>query len=189
MESVHLSDPLWVSQRLDRLEQAHRRLKRVVMVGLLGLAALGVTGQTLLPKPKVVEAQEFITRDSAGRKWATLGLGSLTLFDSAGNSRVILNLFLDGRPYLSLLDSAGEVQASLATLKNGLPSLYLRDSKGKWRTELGLGSLKLSDDSAILRAALGEVELEAIATGGVEQRPASSLVLFNRTGTVIWKAP
>jgi len=30
---------------------------------------------------------------------------------------------------------------------------------------------------------------EMMATGTVEQRPASSLVLFDRDGKVIWKAP
>ena len=35
----------------------------------------------------------------------------------------------------------------------------------------------------------GHPALETTATGTVEQRPASSLVLFDRDGKVIWKVP
>ena len=42
---------------------------------------------------------------------------------------------------------------------------------------------------AKIRAVLAYTALEATATGTVEQRPASSLVLFDRDGKVIWKAP
>ncbi len=55
-----------------------------------------------------------------------------------------------------------------------------------------------SDDTAAPRAwaenqkngaVLGHTALETKATGTVEQPPASSLVLFDRDGKVIWKAP
>ncbi len=39
------------------------------------------------------------------------------------------------------------------------------------------------------RAVLGSIDLETTATGSVEQRPASSLVLFNKDGKVIWQTP
>jgi hypothetical protein len=45
----------------------------------------------------------------------------------------------------------------------------------------------LFEDAA--RAVLGHTALEATATGTVEQRPASSLVLFDKDGKVIWKVP
>jgi hypothetical protein len=50
-------------------------------------------------------------------------------------------------------------------------------------------SLVLHDENEKTRAVLGHTALEATATGTVEQRPTSSLVLFDRDGKVIWSVP
>lgn len=52
-----------------------------------------------------------------------------------------------------------------------------------------LPSLSISDERGTNRAALGHTEVEREATGVIEVRPPSSLVLFNKDGKVIWKAP
>ena len=49
--------------------------------------------------------------------------------------------------------------------------------------------LMLQDENGIMRAALGDITLERPVTGVVERRPVSSLVLFDKMGQVIWKAP
>ena len=71
--------------------------------------------------------------------------------------------------------------------------LSLSDQNGKDRAVLSAGtsgpSLALRDENQKARAVLGHTELEATVTGAVEQRPASSLVLFDKDGKVIWKAP
>lgn len=56
-------------------------------------------------------------------------------------------------------------------------------------SEEGEVALHLSDPEGTTRATLGRTSLEYPATAIVEQRPASSLVLFDGDGTVIWKAP
>jgi hypothetical protein len=56
-------------------------------------------------------------------------------------------------------------------LENQQPSLYLSDPKG------------------IMRAVVGHTKLERQATGVTEERPPSSIVLFNKDGGVLWKAP
>jgi hypothetical protein len=49
--------------------------------------------------------------------------------------------------------------------------------------------LLLKDNTGTPRAVLGYVALGDTATGGVEQRPVSSLVFFDKDGKVIWQAP
>jgi hypothetical protein len=49
--------------------------------------------------------------------------------------------------------------------------------------------LRLADDAGKTRATLGAAELERTHTGVIEKRPTSSLVLLDKEGKVIWKAP
>ena len=86
----------------------------------------------------------------------------------------------------------GKARAVLSVLPDGMPDLSLHDQNGKARAVLSVGT---SGPSVVLRdknqdrAVLGHTELEATATGTVEQRAASSLVLFDRNGKVIWRVP
>jgi hypothetical protein len=50
-------------------------------------------------------------------------------------------------------------------------------------------SLTLYDANKAPRAILGSASLEATGTGVTEKRPESSLVLFDKKGKTIWKAP
>jgi L-asparaginase II len=47
----------------------------------------------------------------------------------------------------------------------------------------------LRDEKERIRAVLGHTNLEITRTGSVEQRSASSLVLFDKDGKVMWTAP
>jgi len=53
----------------------------------------------------------------------------------------------------------------------------------------GQAALRLADEKGNERAVLGHIKLERPATGVTEEHPTSSLVLFNKDGKVIWKAP
>jgi len=53
----------------------------------------------------------------------------------------------------------------------------------------GQSVLQLSDEKGVSRAVLGHTTLERTTTGVVEQRPVSSLVLFDKNAHAIWKAP
>ncbi len=85
------------------------------------------------------------------------------------------------------------LRASLSLGKLGSPALNLFDEKGQMRASLGLladGSSSLSlFDAKGLRAVLGRTKLEASRTGKVDERPVSSLVLFDEAGNVLWRAP
>ncbi len=50
-------------------------------------------------------------------------------------------------------------------------------------------NLGITDEHGRERAVLGATALETIATGTIEQRPASSLVLFDKDGKVLFQAP
>jgi len=66
--------------------------------------------------------------------------------------------------------------------KHGMDRVIMRVSTN------GEASLTLSDENRP-RAVLGQTDLESKQTGTVEKRPASSLVLFDKEGKAIWKAP
>lgn len=56
-------------------------------------------------------------------------------------------------------------------------------------TDVGGTQIALRDEHGRRRAILGQVELERPTTGVKEQRPVSSLVLFDKDGKAFWKVP
>lgn len=186
--------------RLDRLERENRYLKLAGTILLLALAAGGAMGQAVAKAvPKVVEAERFVLRDTTGKPRARLSLlpdggTGLTLFDQNGKARAGLGLLPDGWPALTLVDQNGKLRAKLSLLPDGRPALTLADQNEKPRALLSLyqpdggPALDLFDQNEKPRAVLGQTALET-ATGTLEQRPASSLVLFDRDGKVIWRVP
>jgi len=140
----------------------------------------------------------------------------LSLADKKGKSTAWLQA-VSGQPMLMLTDEEKKVDATLSLLHgwarlslssnekgdatlgigmmvgDGSPYLNLsgKDSKGAAILELEKGSpsLTLSDENGKARAVLGHTALEVERTGTVEQRPALSLVLFDKEGKVIWRTP
>lgn len=88
------------------------------------------------------------------------------------------------------------VTAEFSTSSKGLSSLELvrgssLHSRGGMKFYLleGQPTLRLMDEKGTARAVLGHTKLERKATEVVEQRPTSSLVLFDKNGKVIWQVP
>lgn len=129
-----------------------------------------------------------------------------------GRGTLGLALGMDGSASITLARTSAEVgRASAERLairldEEGLPSLAFRFGEGDYggggrppawpldRIRLSLNAsgsptIALFDDSLVTRAAFGYTELDIVRTGGVEHRPASSLVFFDRDGKVIWKVP
>jgi hypothetical protein len=75
----------------------------------------------------------------------------------------------------------------------GSAILAFYDKAGKDRALLnafdGDTALTLCDKAGKTRAALGNDDLKNTATGSIEHRASSSLVLFNEQGRVLWEAP
>jgi hypothetical protein len=111
--------------------------------------------------------------------------------DAAGTTRVELSI-TDDAPALDLSDQAGKTRASLQVIRD-VPSLDLFDNEGKVRESLEMvddaPSLKLFDKNRKMRATLGSAGLETIKTGATEQTAESSLVLFDKEGKVMFRAP
>ncbi len=203
--------------RLERENRRLKLAGVILLLALAAVGAMGQMIPRAVPK--VVEAERFVLRDTRGKILATLGTEAsgtslsvydqngkpraglsviadgapvLVLFDQNGKDRAGLVLGADGTPALALLDQNGKRRAVLSTLVDGRPGLLLADQNEKGRLLLGVDtsgpSLVLRDENQN-RAMLGHAALEGKTAGTVEQRPASSLVLFDKDGTVIWKAP
>jgi hypothetical protein len=124
------------------------------------------------------------SRDAAEREQSEWG----TKFNAAKTPEERERLFLSA-PF----DGA---KAALSAFPKGTSSLSLeRGSNGKYGgiaaylTQDGQAAMWLNDERGMSRAVLGGASLENKATGVKEQRPASSLILFDKDGKVIWKAP
>lgn len=73
------------------------------------------------------------------------------------------------------------------------PGLEITAADGKKRIRLGLedgaASLSVLDKDGKLRASFGSTGLETVKTGATEQTAESSLVLFDKKGKVLFRAP
>ncbi len=90
-----------VEQRLERLERQNRWLKRIATVCVAVVAVVFLLGQGK-DKPRVVEAEAFVLRDSEGKQRAVLSMEkpntpSLVLLDRDGTKRVYLLAEQGGR--------------------------------------------------------------------------------------------
>jgi hypothetical protein len=169
----------------------------------LGLFLVVWGGQAALAKDnpapqREVRANSFLLVDKDGKPRADLGLltdgnPALTFYDKERKPRAILGVANDGSPVLFFIDKNGKRRAGLTTSAAGSPDLKLSDKDGKPRAILGVSvegepSLILSDENRAL-AWFGHAGLVNTRMGTVENRPASSLVLFDKEGKVLWKAP
>lgn len=105
-----------------------------------------------------------------------------------------LKVAADSSPSLYVANKDLKGIATLTVMPDGSPLLGLHDKEGKAGAELIVRSnrspsLELSDENGMHRAVLGSTALETTRTGTVEQRPPSSLVLFDKDGKVRWATP
>lgn len=83
---------------------------------------------------------------------------------------------------LETLSTEELIKATEKHLASFRPDVFLKASSREG------SSLEIAA-SGVTRATLGRTNLETIRTGVVEQRPESSLVLFDKDKKVIWRAP
>lgn len=136
------------------------------------------------------------TKEGGGASLALLDDGRAALFldgrDARGSS--LLGCSADGSPYLSLTDRAGTPRAQLGLNERLLPSLVILDSAGRSRAVLTLADggapfLELYDEDGVGRATLGATDLVMPKTGASVRTAESSLVLTDRSRTVVYRAP
>jgi hypothetical protein len=91
--------------------------------------------------------------------------------DRVAAGGLTLGVTRDGEAGLDLAARDKTLRASFRIDSDGLPALRLRDERQK------------------TRAALGHIDLEDPQSGSVEKRSAASMVLFNKEGKIMWRAP
>ena len=153
-----------VTQRLDRLERENRHLKRIGSMVILGLAALVLMGQALpKPTPKTIEAEEFVLRDSKGKKRAVLGFAP----------------FVPASPYLGFLNE-DRLSVALGIKPDG-PELSLFDQRGTELVQLGVTavgaslSLGSAGDTRVLLAR-GQDGTSLLSLAGKDRKGLASLI-------------
>jgi hypothetical protein len=157
-EAAHLT----MEQRVERLERALCRWRRLAAGALIALAGVMLMGQK--PAPRIIEAERFILRDAAGRLRAELAAdtdqsAALRFRDIDNLPRLSIGTE-NGASVVVLNEQGGRVRAGLVTLPHGAPALTLYDTNGKNRAELAL-----------------------------TREGAPALTILDRDGFLAWKTP
>ena len=131
-----------LADRVSRLEHEARWWRRIAGVGGVLVVAAGLLGQTATGPAKVVEAERFNVRDTAGKVRALLGTTSdggtsLLLYNANGVNQAGLGVMPDGSASVFLANPAGRTVTELTLYRDGTPTLVFRDSNGKTRTLMG----------------------------------------------------
>jgi hypothetical protein len=146
-----------LSQRVELLEQANLRWKRLASWALASLGIvvlLGAAAGKRAKSPAELRAQRIV------------------LVDKAEKGRPELTVTSENQPELALADDAGKPRLMLALSKYGEPTLSFIDAGGTRRIVLSLdlygAMLRFTDDAGNPRAALvvpseGEPELELLS--------------------------
>jgi hypothetical protein len=94
---------------------------------------------------------------------------------------------------LMLSQKSNAVSATVSAFPRGTSSLRLSHGLGgsfdMFLTKDRQVSINLTDPKGIDRVSVGNTKLEYPSTGVTEERPLSSVVLFNQDGKVVWKIP
>jgi hypothetical protein len=79
--------------------------------------------------------------------------------------------------------------ATINAFSSGVLTLFDKPAKVLKTSKAGTTPEKTPEKIGQMRAVLGPVLLNNPRTGSTETRPASSLVLFDERGAVLWRAP
>jgi hypothetical protein len=181
-----------IQKRLSDLEAQNRRLKWSGLSLLVVLSAIVLMGQAA-PAPKVIEAQRFVLTDAKGNVrawWGLFGKGTefilgdinkepkmtLKVTDEAsdlhfyGGENSGMNLGVDlGHPAISMAGTHGGGRADIAVSTSG-PAITVQDANG-------------------FSTVLGSARLKTVPGVEAKQSSAASVILQDKAGKVIWKAP
>ena len=171
--NTQTSDLQVLEQRIKKLENQNRRMKRVGAAVLILSASVLLMGQA--PASRTVEANEFILRDSAGRMRGSLSMDlglvpELALFDENGREQFSVEAIGLRGAVLSMGDMLAERGALLANDSERGAYLRLSDKEG-------------------FQTTIGSADLITPQTGERHTTSAASVVLVDKDKKVIWQAP
>jgi len=176
-----MTDLQLLSQRLAKIENRFRWMKRAAIVLGILMAAGGVMaqrGQELdqldplrtLRRPDPTAAQTPVSKTPVE---AEVRAQHFILVDGKGKERASLVADGAGSVFLVMFDAAGKTRANLSVSNDG-PALVFYDPTGQARTILGSTTL---------------VGSHVYDNGIAEKAPASSIVMFDRAGKLLFRQP
>jgi hypothetical protein len=167
------------SKRLAEVEKQNRRIKQVLLLVVVVIGGLGIMGQGQVGQP--LRELRILAQDSPEKR--TLA------------QRPVIEDLVRAHQFV-LADQNGKDRASIVTDGAGSVFLIMFDRNGKPRADLSVGnfgpSLTFLDPSGQARAVFGSTMLvssHVSENGVVERTPASSIVLFDKNGKLIWRQP
>jgi hypothetical protein len=181
-----MTDLEMLSQRLAKMERRFRWVLRtaIALVILITAAVVAAQGPPNTPAGPVRPGEVLPN--------GTLRLGGtqvaqrmpppvegevrahhFVLVDEKGKERASLVADSAGSVFLVMFDAAGKTRANLSVGNDG-PSLVLYDATGRQRTIIGSTTL---------------VGSHVNENGIAEKGPASSIVLFDKAGKLLWRQP
>jgi len=183
-------------QRLEKLEQQNRWMRRIGAVGIAVVAAVFLLGQgggkAKVPQDLVVRSLQVKDLKRGGH--VRLDVDGLVIHDKAGLVPLVM---LHGDGGLSVYDRNGRQALAVGVGKVGgvgknVAGLFLLGEKNV-RASLqvaadGSPALRLSDKDGRTRALLGVTE--AVNKAGKKTKTAeNTLTLYDAKGNVIWQTP
>ena len=95
---------------------------------------------------------------------------------------------------MELCDVEGRTRAEVSVNESGLPRVYLKGQGKETRAAMGVDNagvpfLTFFDGSGLPRLSAGSSSLIDAEGGATRRRPASSIVLSNEKGEVVWSMP
>ena len=160
-----------LSNRIRTLEKRFRRIKIFSVFGCIVLAAFQLTAQQrrIVPEERLPELQ----RTPNVPVEAEVRSQHFILVDENGKERASLAADRAGSVFLVMFDAAGKTRANLSVSNDG-PSLIFYDPSGQARTVIGGTTL---------------VPSHVNDNGIAEKAPPSSIVLFDRSGKLLFRTP
>ena len=169
-----MDDVRELKHRLERIERQYRRIKTAGLLALLFGGAVLLIAQST---PPVIQ-RDMVTpsaRVTAERQTVEekIRAQSFVLVDQAGKERASLVTDGTGAVFFVMFDKAGKPRADLQVSNFG-PSLNFYDPNAKTRLVVGGTTLVASHVNI---------------NGQMEKNPASSIVMFDSAGQLIWRTP
>jgi hypothetical protein len=176
-----MTDVELLSQRLAKVESRFRWMTRGAIIVLVMITAAALIAQDLPERgrgrPGEVLPSGQVRMESSPAPKAVVEeevrAKHFVLIDAKGKERASLVADQAGSVFLVMFDSAGKTRANLSVSNDG-PSLVFYDPTGRQRTIIG--------STTVVASHVNE-------NGIAEKGPASSIVLFDKSGKLLWRQP